>query len=145
MKVSEKGIAFLRDREDCRLSAYRDGGGVWTIGVGHTGPDVHEGQTITQFEADELLRMDLEDHDISPLLGNAKTSQAQFDAMTSLAFNIGLEHFRNSTVLKRHKLGNPVGAANAFLLWHFDNGKSVAGLMHRRELERKLYLEGIYS
>jgi lysozyme len=144
MKVSEKGIAFLRDREDCRLSAYRDGGGVLTIGVGHTGPDVHEGQTITQFEADELLKMDLEDHDITPLLGNAKTSQAQFDAMASLAFNIGLDHFRNSTVLKRHKLGNPVGAANAFLLWKYDNGKLVPGLLRRRELERKLYLEGIY-
>jgi lysozyme len=144
MKVSEKGIAFIREREGCRLSAYLDGGGVPTIGVGHV-RGVKLGQTITQFEADELLRMDLEDHDISPLLGNAKTSQAQFDAMTSLAFNIGLEHFRNSTVLKRHNLGNPVGAANAFLLWHFDNGKPVAGLMHRRELERKLYLEGIYG
>jgi lysozyme len=143
MKVSEKGIAFIKAREGCRLSAYKDGGGVWTIGVGHT-KGVHEGQTLSPFEADELLRMDLEDHDITPLLGNAKTSQAQFDSMTSLAFNIGLERFRNSTVLKRHKLGNPVGAANAFLLWHFDNGKSVAGLMHRRELERKLYLEGIY-
>lgn len=140
MKVSEKGLAFIREWEGCRLKAYKDGGGVWTIGVGHTGPDVKPGMTITQFEADELLRLDIEDHDISRLLGNAPTTQNQFDAMSSLAFNIGLSRFAGSTVLKRHKLGNKTGAANAFLLWHYDNGKPVRGLMRRREAERKVYL-----
>ena len=140
MKVSEKGLAFIREWEGCRLKAYKDGGGVWTIGVGHTGPDVKPGMTITQFEADELLRLDIEDHDISRLLGNAPTTQNQFDAMSSLAFNIGLTRFAGSTVLKRHKLGNKTGAANAFLLWHYDNGKPVRGLMRRREAERKVYL-----
>ena len=139
MKMSAKGIAFLRDAEGCKLTAYKDGGGVWTIGVGST-KGVKPGQTITQFEADELLAMDLEDHDITPFLRDAPTKQCEFDAMTSLAFNIGLERFRNSTVLKRHKLGNRMGAANAFLLWHFDNGKPVAGLMRRRERERRYYL-----
>lgn len=140
MHVSKNGIAFIREHEGCKLTAYKDGGSVLTIGVGHTGKDVHAGQTISQFEADELLEMDLEDHDITPLLGGCQTSQNQFDAMTSLAFNIGMERFRNSTVLKRHKLGNFIGAANAFLLWHFDNGKPVEGLSRRREAERKLYL-----
>jgi lysozyme len=144
MKCSEKGIAFIKAREACKLTAYRDGGGVWTIGVGHTGKAVHQGQTITQFEADELLRMDLDDHDISRLL-KVETKQHEYDAMTSLAFNIGMERFRGSTVLKRHNLGNHVGAANAFPLWRYDNGKVIAGLVRRRELERKLYLEGIYS
>ena len=139
MKMSAKGIAFLRDAEGCKLQAYLDSGGLPTIGVGHTA-GVKMGQTITQFEADELLAMDLEDHDITPFLRDAPTKQCEFDAMTSLAFNIGLERFRNSTVLKRHKLGNRMGAANAFLLWHFDNGKPVAGLMRRRERERRYYL-----
>jgi lysozyme len=142
MKVSEKGIAFIREREGCRLAAYLDGGGVPTIGVGHV-RGVKLGQTITQLEADELLRMDLEDHDITPLL-KVPTKQNEYDAMASLCFNIGMDHFRGSTCLKRHNLGNRIGAANAMLLWKFDNGKPVAGLMHRRELERKLYLEGIY-
>ena len=140
MQVSKNGIAFIRDHEGCRLTAYKDGGGVWTIGVGHTGKDVHSGQTISQFEADELLEMDLQEHDVSLYLDGCKTSQNQFDAMTSLAFNIGMERFHNSTVLKRHKLGNFIGAANAFLLWRFDNGKPVEGLSRRREAERKLYL-----
>jgi lysozyme len=60
--------------------------------------------------------------------------------MTSLAFNIGLSRFGNSTVLKRHKLGNYQAAGSAFLLWRFDNGKLVKGLLNRREAERMLYL-----
>lgn len=141
MRVSDRGVAFIRQAEGCELTAYRDGGGVWTIGVGST-KNVRPGQTITQFEADELLKMDLEDHDISPLLG-CPTSQNQFDAMTSLAFNIGMKAFAGSTVLKCHKLGNRMGAANAFLMWNKDNGRIVAGLARRREAERKLYLEGL--
>ena len=140
MQISEKGLALIKEWEGCRLDSYRDGGGVLTIGFGHTGPDVKPGMTITQFEADELLRMDVEDHDITDLLDGVPTTQNQFDAMTSLAFNIGLTRFDNSTVRKRHKLGNRIGAANAFLLWHFDNGVPVKGLMRRREAERKLYL-----
>jgi lysozyme len=139
MRCSDSGIAFIREAEGCKLQAYKDGGGVWTIGVGHI-KGVHQGQYITQFEADELLKMDLEDHDISLLLGDAQTSQNQFDAMSSLAFNIGIDAFAGSTGLKRHKLGNFMGAANAFLMWNKDNGKVVPGLTRRREAERKLYL-----
>lgn len=139
MKISDRGLAFIREWEGCELKAYKDTGGVWTIGVGHTGPDVKPGMTITQLEADELLRMDIEDHDPTPFL-KVPTKQHEYDAMCSLAFNIGLERFRNSTALKRHNLGNRMGAANAFLLWKFDNGKIIKGLMRRREAERKLYL-----
>lgn len=139
MRISDTGLAFIRQWEGCKLTAYKDGGGVWTIGVGHT-LSVKPGQTISQFEADELLAMDLEDHDITPLLGGCATSQCQFDALTSLTFNIGMERFRNSTVLKRHRLGNRIGAANGFTMWRFDNGKPVAGLLRRREAERKVYL-----
>jgi lysozyme len=60
--------------------------------------------------------------------------------MSSLAFNIGLTRFANSTVLKRHKMQNYMGAANAFLLWKFDNGRIINGLLRRREAERKLYM-----
>jgi lysozyme len=122
------------------MKAYLDGGGVPTICVGHTGPDVSLGLTLTQEECDRFFEMDIEEHNIEPLLGDVPTNDDQFAAMTSLCFNIGREAFRNSTVLKRHKLGNFLGAANAFLLWHFDNGKPVRGLMRRREAERRLYL-----
>jgi lysozyme len=139
MSVSERGLALIKEFEGCRLEAYKCPADVWTIGYGHT-QGVKRGQTITQFEADELLRLDVEDHDITPYLDGAETSQNQFDAMSSLAFNIGLTRFANSTVLKRHKLGNKLGAANAFLMWKISNGKVLPGLVRRREAERKLYL-----
>jgi lysozyme len=139
MQISARGIALIQRFESCRLEAYDDGGGVWTIGWGHT-KGVTKGDTCSQAEADEWLLEDIEAHDINPLLGSVPTKQCEFDAMTSLAFNIGLERYRNSTVLKRHKLGNRIGAANAFLLWRYDNGKMLPGLLRRREAERRLYL-----
>lgn len=56
---SEEGLALTREFEGCRLEAYQDQGGVWTIGYGHTGPDVHEGLTWTQEQADEAQKKDL--------------------------------------------------------------------------------------
>jgi lysozyme len=139
-KVSERGRRLIADWEGRELEAYRDGGGVWTIGVGHTGPDVRKGMVIDEAECDRLFDLDLQDHCIDRFLGDCPTNQDQYDAMTSLAFNIGLERFRNSTVLKRHKMQNYVGAANAFLLWKYDNGKLIPGLLRRREAERKVYM-----
>lgn len=140
MQISSAGLALIKRAEGLRLEPYLDRpNGVWTIGYGST-RGVTKGQVITPGEAERLLIEDLERHDIGPLLGGCATMQREFDAMTSLAFNIGLERFRNSTVLKRHRLGNKMGAANAFLLWRYDNGKVVPGLLHRREAEREMYL-----
>jgi lysozyme len=140
MQVSEAGRALITGFEGDKLRAYKDTGGVWTVGRGHTGKDVFPGMEITEAESLRLFALDCADHDITPLLNGCPTKQTQFDAMTSLAFNIGMERFRNSTVLKRHKLQNYLGAANAFLLWVYDNGRREPGLVKRRELERKLYL-----
>jgi lysozyme len=138
VKISDKGLALIKRSEGLRLDAYKDGGGIWTIGYGST-LGVHEGMTITPGEAERRLLDDLARHDITPLL-DCPTNENQFAAMTSLAFNIGLNHFRNSTVLKRHKQGNYPRAADAFLLWKYDNGKLVPGLLKRRQAERMLYL-----
>jgi lysozyme len=139
MHIGDFGIALIKSCEGMKLDAYQDTGGVWTIGYGHT-LGVKKGDTITPGEAERLLVEDIGRHDITPLLNGCPTKQTQFDAMTSLAFNIGMERFRNSTVLKRHKLQNYLGAANAFLLWVYDDGRREPGLVKRRELERKLYL-----
>jgi lysozyme len=138
-KVSAKGRRLIEQWEGRELQAYKDGGGVWTIGVGHTAT-AKKGMVIDEAECDRLFDLDLEDHCIDPLLGDVQTNQDQYDAMSSLAFNIGLTRFANSTVLKRHKMQNYMGAANAFLLWKFDNGRIINGLLRRREAERKLYM-----
>ena len=60
--------------------------------------------------------------------------------MTALAYNIGLGNFAGSTVLKRHKLGNYLGASRAFSMWNRGGGRVLPGLTRRREAEAKLYL-----
>ena len=149
MDISERGLALLRSFEGCELEAYPDGGGVWTIGYGHI-EGVHSGMKISQAIADELLRQDAEAKvaDVNRLIGAAPTTQCQFDALTCLIFNIGagnpshvppIPGLATSTVLKRHKLRNYMGASNAFVMWNRDNGKIIPGLTRRRQAEARLY------
>ena len=139
MKISDAGLALIKRSEGLRLDAYLDGANVPTIGYGST-LGVHMGQVITPGEAERKLQEDIARHDITPLLDGCPTKQCEYDAMTSLAFNIGLERFRNSTVLKRHKLGMKDAAGQAFLLWRYIAGKPSQGLLNRREAERLMYL-----
>lgn len=94
MNMSKQGIDFLIREEGERLCAYRDIVGIWTIGVGHTGwvddKRVCEGMRISQEKSREILLADLRRFEravnnevVLPL------SQHQFDALVSLAFNIG--------------------------------------------------------
>lgn len=140
MPISARGLALLRSFEGCELKAYRDSGGVLTIGFGHT-RDVREGQCISQAMADEMLALEAEDFSagVSKAIGDAPTTQDQFDAMVCLAYNIGLDAFAGSTVLRRHKQLNYIGAANAFLMWVKDGGRVVQGLIRRRAAEARLY------
>lgn len=139
-KINDAGLALIKSFEGLRLEAYRCPAGVLTIGYGSTGPHVKQSMVITPGEAERLLLEDLEwfEHGVEIIAGPATDNQ--FSAMVSLAFNIGLGRFATSTVLKRHKLGNRVGAANAFLLWVRGGGRVLPGLVRRREAERKLYL-----
>jgi lysozyme len=148
MKISDAGLALIKRAEGLRLDAYLDTGNVWTVGYGST-LGVHRGTSVTPGEAERRLMEDIARLDISPYLDGAPTTQPQFDAMQSLAFNIGLGDpfhkppiggFRSSSVLKFHKVGKYNRAADSFLLWVKDGGKVIKGLQNRREAERLLYL-----
>lgn len=144
MKINEKGKALVKRFEGLRLEAYPDpgtGGHPWTIGFGHTGPEVKRGLVITPGEADRLLEKDLARFEtgVEAMLCGVPTTEDEFSAMVSLAFNIGLGNFATSTLLKRHKAGNKIGAANSFLSWVFAGKKKLPGLMRRREAEKELY------
>lgn len=139
--VNAATIALIKRNEGCVLHAYQDVVGVWTIGYGHT--PAEPGQRITQDQADALLASDLgkfEDGVDDALSDNAETSDNQFGAMVSLAYNIGLGAFRGSTVLRMHNAGNYTEAAHAFLLWDKAGGKVLAALLRRRHEEAALYL-----
>lgn len=142
MKVSEAGRRLIEGFEGCRLTAYFDVVGVPTIGYGHT-DGVRPGQVITQAQADQMLADDLGEvygPGVLAAIGDAPTTQAQFDAMASLAFNIGVGAFKSSTVCRMHKAGNYTAAAEAFHLWNRAGQRVLEPLTRRRLAEAKLYL-----
>lgn len=144
MRTSNIGINLIREFENCKLVAYLCPAGVWTIGVGHTGSDVVEGLKITQSQADDLLRQDLArfeagvDGSVS-----VELTQNMFDALVSLAFNIGLGAFQKSTLLKKLNAGDYLGASDQFLVWNKAGGAISKGLQRRRTAERKLFTTGM--
>ena len=142
MKVSDKGLALIKEFEGCKLTAYQDSVGVWTIGYGHT-RTARKGMVITQSKADELLALDVADHATGVYKTlQVKLEQRQFDAVVSLAFNVGVNAVRNSTMLKMINRGDAKLAAAQFDRWNKAGGKVLAGLTRRRAAERKMY-EGL--
>ncbi len=142
MRVSENGLSLIKRFEGCRLTAYADIGGVWTIGWGQTGPDVVKGLTITQAQADARLQQTVDEFATGVLNAlSVPVNQNQFDALVSFAYNIGLSAFRSSTLLKllNDKTSVSVVAAE-FSKWNKVDGKPIEGLSRRREAEKKLFL-----
>lgn len=143
MRTGEKGLALIKSFEGLRLKAYPDpatGGEPITIGYGHTGK-IPLGLTITQEQADRFLRDDLARFETFVSTTTPKATQHQFDALVSLAFNIGTANLKSSTLLKMHKAGDHEGARKQFLRWNRGAGRVMPGLTRRREAEAKLYGE----
>jgi len=141
MKVSSAAIGLIKSCEGCSLTSYVCSGGVTTIGYGHTGPNVFANQVITQSEADTLLRLDVSRFEAAVEKTCPETTQCQFDACVSLAYNIGPAAFAKSSVARLHNLKRYAEAAQAFMLWNKAGGKVSRGLQSRRAKESALYLE----
>lgn len=139
-KINAAGLDIVKRNEGLELESYRDTGGVWTIGRGHT--PATPGQKITLAQADALLAADIgwAEDAVNGATHDVATTGNQFSAMVSLTFNIGEAGFRRSSVLRLHREGDTQGAADAFRLWNQDNGVALAGLTRRRGEERALYL-----
>ncbi|MGC6061442.1 lysozyme [Enterobacter kobei] len=152
MRISEKGIALIKHFESCRLVAYPDpgtGNAPWTIGWGHTGPDVTPGLMWTQAQADHTLLLDLKQFERDVLfLVKVPLTQAQFDALVSFTFNVGsdidkdtlAEGLGDSTLLKKINASDYVGASREFLKWNKAGKKVLPGLTRRRNAEMALFL-----
>ena len=140
MQTSQAGIDLIKSLEGLRLTAYRDAVGILTIGYGHTGRDVTEGMVIDAGRAEALLRADLMRFEDAVRRHAGAASQGEFDAMASLAFNIGVTAFANSTLARKHRAGDRAGAAEEFLRWNRAGGRPLAGLTRRRRAERRMYL-----
>lgn len=153
--IGEAGTALIKRFEGCarlRLDglaeAYPDpgtGGEPWTIGWGATGRDhVHGGRigpgTVwTQGQCDARLADDLARYaaDVAAALGDAPTSQAQFDALVSFHYNTGA--IARAALTKKHIAGDYDGAASEFARWNRAGGRVLKGLVRRRAAETELY------
>lgn len=147
MKLSEEGIKHIQAEEGLRTEAYRDIGGVWTIGYGHTGPDVKPGLTISAEQADELFRKDKTEREAAVnSLVTTKIDQKQFDSLVSLVYNIGAGNLSKSALLEKLNKGDYAGAAEQFGVWNKVNKVDSKGLTARRNREKRIFRgEDAYS
>ena len=136
MKISDKGLELIKSFEGCKLTAYRDAVGVWTIGFGHT-RGVKEGDKITKKKAEAFLLEDVaiyEKH-VNSYLTRYKFTQNEFDALVSFAFNIGSIH-----QLTKNGKRNKGQIADKMLLYTKAGGKQLSGLVKRRRAEHNLFV-----
>lgn len=151
MKPSENCARLVQQFEGCAkkrpdgsFEAYPDpgtGGDPWTIGWGSTGSDIKKGTVWTQQQCDDRFTSHLDEFaaGVSKAIGDAPTTQSQFDAMVSFAYNVGLGNLNASTLLRKHKARDYAGAAAEFARWNKAAGKVLAGLTRRRGAEAALY------
>ena len=143
LTYSVKGLALTEQFEGCRLTAYQDQVGVWTIGYGHTGLDVKPGMTVTSAQAEALLAQDV--LSAAACVNNVvvvKITQEEFDALVDFVFNLGAGAFRGSTMLRDLNAGDFTNAAVQFDMWDHAGGVVVAGLLRRRQAEAELFEGG---
>ena len=146
MKISQKGVDFIKSHEALRLKAYQDSKGVWTIGWGHT-KNVHPGDVITSAQAEQFIRDDFAwvertlNADLVTGRDKPLVTQNEFDALCSLVFNIGSDAYLDSTVRRKIKQGDKMAAAHAFGMWVYSNHKFIQGLANRRADEVRLFLQ----
>ena len=145
MQISNAGISLIKEFEGCRLKAYQDSVGVWTIGYGWTQPvdgrKIGPSMVIDQATAERLLKCGLVQYEqgVNQLV-KVIITQGQFDALVSFAYNLGLRALSTSTLLRKLNAGDKHCAADEFGKWVNAGGVRLNGLVKRREAERKLFL-----
>lgn len=157
MRASQKATDLIHSFESLKLKAYKDPGSKnglpitngWGTTRDEDGSPISLGAIWTKAKADRLWARDLvvTEHGVNLLIGNAPTTQNQFDALVSFAYNVGLdidddtlaEGLGDSKLLKYHLAGQFDIAASAFASWKYNDGKVMNGLIRRRAAESALY------
>jgi lysozyme len=143
-RYSDAGLSLTKRYEGLRLKAYQDSGGIWTVGYGHTGPDVRAGREVTALEAEALLRADLRSAiDCVNAAVKVPLAQNHFDALVDFTYNAGRGSFLRSALLQRLNKGDLAGADDQFALWIHVNGQPSRGLQRRRAAESAMF-RGVY-
>lgn len=141
-------LDFVAAWEGLRLNAYLDGGGVPTIGYGHT-RGVHPGDTCDEEQALRWLKSELVtcESELADYMHRQPTQQ-QFDAFVAIGYNCGIvgkDKIGESGLMARFNAKLDQECADRFLLWNRDGGVVIPGLSHRRAAERAIYLFNDYA
>lgn len=146
-KINQAGLELVKSFEGFEDSAYICPAGVLTIGYGHTGDDVTQGQCINKTTAEQLLRADMESACASvERLVNVSLSENQFAALASFAFNCGAGNLGVSTLLKKLNRGDYDAVPTELGRWvkasdpATGRKRTLAGLVRRRAAESELWL-----
>ena len=148
-QISPHGLEKLKQWEGLKTKAYKDSGGVWTIGYGHTAvagePKPRAGMVITAAEAERILLKDLTQYEAA-VENNVKVelNDNQFAALVSFVYNIPLASFKKSTLLKKLNAGNYDAVPTELMKWTKAGGKKLQGLVNRRRAEGYLWMEGAF-
>jgi len=146
-KINTEGLRHIMQWEGLKLEAYRDAGGVWTIGYGHTSrsgpPQVVAGMTVTRAQARKILQADLArfEERVNRLV-KVDLSDNQFAALVSFDFNTGALH--RSTLLKRLNAGDDDAVPGELMKWTRAQGRRLQGLANRRAAEAGLWARGAF-
>lgn len=137
LSISNNGLSLIKRFEGCRLTAYQDSIGIWTIGYGHTS-GVSKGQTITQVQADRYLKADCANAEkaVNKYHSKYHWNQNQFDALVSFTFNCGsgnLKKLLNNGQRTIAQISAKIPAYNKA------GGKVLRGLVNRRAAEKELF------
>jgi lysozyme len=148
MQMSQEGIdALLKKFEGCKLKAYRCPAGICTIGYGHTSaagaPEVKDGMTITQKDADDILRRDLVKFETAVFgMVHQPLTQHQFDVLVDFAYNAGVGALQKSTLLKKVNAAQFDDVPAELMKWTKGGGKVLPGLVRRRQAESAWWVSG---
>lgn len=141
MKASRTLIAFIKKAEGCRLTAYQDEAGVWTIGYGHT-EGVKRGDVISMRQAEEFLVNDLAKFEAIADKVRCVTTQGRYDAVVDFLYNCGPANFNSSTLKRYIESGMPTWQVQEeFLRWVYSRKKKLGGLVSRRIWEAARFAE----
>ena len=152
--LGQDDLTLTKDSENCKLTAYPDpasplargtgpSGAPWTIGWGHTGPEVHQGLVWTQDQADAQLLTDMQrvEANVRSVV-QMQLTQDEFAALCDFTFNVGCSAFDTSTLLKKLNAYDLEGAIAEFAKWNLAGGVVLNGLIKRRDGEKALFILG---
>lgn len=138
--VPEQAISLIKRFEGLKLTSYKDSAGVLTVGYGHTGKDVYDGQTITRDQAEEFLMSDAQNACNQVLkLVNGDLNDNELSALTDFVFNLGIGNFKKSQLLKAINQGMHDQVPIQLMRWVYVGGEVSGWQTQRRKVECALW------